>query len=90
MHAKVEATMMRWCVLSSARSAALNTATFEMYKEEPTLPDDVHSWGYDLQKDYARAWGELGERYGAAGDVAKEQACYARAARWAPWLVGRE
>jgi hypothetical protein len=69
---------------------ALNLDAFSKYVEEPTLPEDVHGWGYGLQTDYARAWGELGKRFGEEGDVTNEQACYARAARWAPWVVTTE
>jgi hypothetical protein len=66
---------------------AMNLEAFDTYTTEKTVPQDPHGWGYMLQEDYARAWGELGKRFGEEGDVAKEQRCYAMAAEWAPWLV---
>jgi hypothetical protein len=66
---------------------AMNVEAFSRYEIEPTLPQDENGWGYALQGDYARAWGELGQAYGKAGRVAKEQECFARAAGFAPWLV---
>jgi hypothetical protein len=69
---------------------SMNLEVFSRYALEPTPPRDPHGWGYGLQVDYARAWGELGEAYGRDGDVAKEQESYRRAARFAPWLVSRQ
>jgi hypothetical protein len=69
---------------------AMNLDVFSTYVEESTLPEDVHGWGYLLQSDYARPWGELGKRFGEAGDIDREQACYARAAHWAPWSVTKK
>jgi hypothetical protein len=68
----------------------MNLDTFSRYMDEPTLPEDVHGWGYSLQPDYARPWVELGARFAEVGDVAREQDCYRRVARWAPWLVTSE
>jgi hypothetical protein len=85
-------TLMR--VLSAGESPpssetlfSMNFETFSKYKMESTRPQDPHGWAYLTQEDYARPWGELGARFGKAGDVAKEQICYAVAADWAPWLV---
>lgn len=69
---------------------ALNLEVFSTYVEESTPPEDVHGWGYLLQTDYARPWGELGKRFGEAGDIEQEQASYARAAHWAPWSVTKK
>jgi hypothetical protein len=66
---------------------AINDGTFALYQTEPTVPQDEHSWSFDLQADYARAWGELGERYQAESRPADAQTCFARAGWWAPWLV---
>jgi hypothetical protein len=66
---------------------AMNREAFSKYELEPTPPEDVYGWGYALQGDYARAWGELGEAYAKEGNVAKQQECFALAARFAPWLV---
>jgi Protein of unknown function (DUF2723) len=85
-------TLMR--VLREGESApapeeleAMNLEAFSKYELEPTPPEDVNGWGYALQGDYARAWGELGEAYAKEGNVAKQQECFALAARFAPWLV---
>ncbi len=66
---------------------AMNVETFSRYELESTLPEDVHGWGYLLEGDYARPWGELGSAYGKEGQGVKEQECYAVAARFAPWRV---
>jgi hypothetical protein len=66
---------------------AMNAETFSTYEIEPTLPKDPHGWGYLLQSDYARPWGEVGRAFGAEGNAEKEQECYARAASFAPWAV---
>jgi hypothetical protein len=68
---------------------AMNLEAFSEYEIEPTLPKDPNGWGYSLQDDYARAWGELGQAYGKEGNAVKEQECYARAAAFAPWRVRR-
>jgi hypothetical protein len=65
----------------------MNLETFGKYDLEKTVPEDPHGWGYDVQKDYARPWGELGKRFEEEGNVEKAQGCYAMAATWAPWLV---
>ncbi len=66
---------------------AMNVDTFGKYETEKTVPEDPNGWGYSVQEDYARAWGELGKRFGEERDVAEEQRCYVMAARWAPWVV---
>jgi hypothetical protein len=67
--------------------AALNASTFDAYALEPTVPEDPNGWGYGLQVDYARAWGELGQAFAREGATEKEDESYRRAARFAPWLV---
>jgi hypothetical protein len=66
---------------------AMNEAVFSRYEVEPDPPRDPRGWGRGLIDDYARAWGELGQAYGSRGEVEKEQACFRKAARFAPWLV---
>ena len=65
----------------------MNLETYAQYELEPSPPSDPTSWAYDLQADYARAWGELGGRFAEEGDVGRQQACYARAVELAPWVV---
>jgi Protein of unknown function (DUF2723) len=67
---------------------AMNLSVFEKYELEPTPPEDPHGWGYTLQADYARPWGELGEAYRREGRMDKAQECLARAASLAPWTIG--
>ena len=85
-------TLMR--VLKEGESAptpeavlALNLAVFGQYEVEKTVPENPNGWGYMVQEDYARAWGDLGNEFKTAGDREKEQQCYAMAASFAPWLV---
>ena len=75
---------------SPAALEALNRDTFASYELEASPPVDPHGWGYGVAVDYARAWGELGAAYAAAGDIAREQECYRRAGQLAPWLVSAE
>jgi hypothetical protein len=66
---------------------AMNVEAFSTYELARTLPQDEHGWGYSLQGDYARPWGELAEDYKREGEMDKAQQCYARAAALAPWMV---
>jgi hypothetical protein len=65
----------------------MNRDTFSGYQLEPRPPVDEHGWGYDLQGDYARAWGEIGTAYARVGDLDKETECFEQAALLAPWMV---